>query len=944
MEMSAEQAYWLPISNPTSEIPVKIEVPAELLKVSLVNTSLKKLKYHLANFDKVVKVRTTPNAITKVQTVFNQMEAVVEQCSIDKKLFDIQLKESLLTYARLLDQIMSQDIVNIVTLCDVNESVNMSNCVNEKCSKCLEFETELIKKKDMIERDVFDKLSQPPTFNQLFELNELKAQSKVKDTIINKFKNKIKYLSRKDCVENVKKDIDELKIINIELEHSVAKLLSKNENLRKEREHLKSIFKYQFDSIKKTRVQSKEHSDSLIAQINAKSVENSNLNAQLQEKVFAIAALINELRKLKGKNVVDTAVSKPIATTLAPEMFKINLEPLLPKLLKNREAHKDYLKYTQEQAAFLREIVEQGRSLNPLDSVLDYACKYVKRIQELLMYIDQSCPSFIKPSEKLVAVTPMNKDKKVRFVDPLISSSNTQKSVDSNLTKDSNKPLFHSTGVKYSTGASGSKPSGNTKNNRISQPSSSNKTNKVEDQSRSVKSRKNKKNHVDKTECNDHVMQSMLNVNSISKLIRNALAKHSVSNAKFKSICAICNKCLFDANHDMCLIDYVNDVNACSKSKSKRNKKRKVWKPTGKVFTKIGYSWKPIVYSRRPKASRSVGSSSKSTSVESNTSNTKEPKQSWGSTIFDVPSSSLIDCRLSKLLCDLEVDFRKHTYFIQDLEVVDLLKGSKGLNLYTLSLENMMLASPICLLSKASKTKSWLWHRRLSHLNFDYITTLSKQGMVRGLPKIKYQKDHLCSAYALGKSKKHSHKPKAEDTIQEKLYLLHMDLCKPMRIQSINGRKYILVIVDDYSQFTWVKFLRSKDEVPAFTLHEYYEDVGISHQTAVARTPQQNDVVKRRNRTLLEAARTMLIFSNAPLFLWAEAVATACYTQNRSLIHKRYNKTPYELIHDQKPDLSFLHVFGALCYPNYDSEDLGKLKPKVDIGIFVGYALSKKAF
>ncbi|GJU55420.1 retrovirus-related pol polyprotein from transposon TNT 1-94 [Tanacetum coccineum] len=126
---------------------------------------------------------------------------------------------------------------------------------------------------------------------------------------------------------------------------------------------------------------------------------------------------------------------------------------------------------------------------------------------------------------------------------------------------------------------------------------------------------------------------------------------------------------------------------------------------------------------------------------------------------------------------------------------------SRDSNLYTLSMDNLLLSSPICLLSKASKTKSWLWHQRLSHLNFDYITSLAKQGLVRGLPKRKYQKDHLCSTCALGKSKKHSHKPKAEDSIQEKLYLLHMDLCKPMRIQSINGRKYILVIVDDYSQF-----------------------------------------------------------------------------------------------------------------------------------------------
>ncbi|GJR14201.1 retrovirus-related pol polyprotein from transposon TNT 1-94 [Tanacetum coccineum] len=187
----------------------------------------------------------------------------------------------------------------------------------------------------------------------------------------------------------------------------------------------------------------------------------------------------------------------------------------------------------------------------------------------------------------------------------------------------------------------------------------------------------------------------------------------------------------------------------------------------------------------------------------------------------------------------------------------------------------------------------------------------------KDLPKLKFEKDHLCSACALGKSSKKPHKPKSEDTNQEKLYLLHMDLCGPMRVASVNGKKYILVIVDDYSRFTWVKCLRSKDEAP--TLREYYEKVGISHETSVARSPQQNGVVERRNHTLIEAARTMLIYAKAPLFLWAKAVATACYTQNRSMIRRRHGKTPYELLHDKPPDLSYLHVFGALCYPTNDS-------------------------
>ncbi|GJS81193.1 retrovirus-related pol polyprotein from transposon TNT 1-94 [Tanacetum coccineum] len=232
----------------------------------------------------------------------------------------------------------------------------------------------------------------------------------------------------------------------------------------------------------------------------------------------------------------------------------------------------------------------------------------------------------------------------------------------------------------------------------------------------------------------------------------------------------------------------------------------------------------------------------------------------------------------------------------------------------------MMVSSPICLLSKASKTKSWLWHRCLSHLNFGAINHLARQGLVRGLPKLKFEKDHPCSACEMGKSKKKSHKPKSEYSNQEKLYLLHMDLCGPIRVASINGKKYILVIVDDYSRFTWVKCLRSKDEAPDFIIK-------------FIKMIQQNGVVERRNRTLIEAARTMLIYAKAPLFLWAEAVATACYTQNQSIIRLRHEKTPYELLHDKLPDLSFFHVFGALCYPTNYSKNLGKLQPKADIAM-----------
>ncbi|GKA66796.1 hypothetical protein Tco_0766604 [Tanacetum coccineum] len=243
----------------------------------------------------------------------------------------------------------------------------------------------------------------------------------------------------------------------------------------------------------------------------------------------------------------------------------------------------------------------------------------------------------------------MNKNKKVRFVEPVTSSCNIPTQTDSLKTNDSNKPLLTSTGVTPTTSASGSKPSGNTKNNRISRPPSSNQKNKVEEHLRKVKSSLNK-------------------MNSVSELVSNVHVKHFVRNANVESICAICNKCLFDANHDMCVIDYVNDVNVFSEIGYS-------WKPKGRTFTIVGNKFPLtritstkvvptketstnsvatptqgiLVYSRRPKATRFVGSSSKVKIVESKTSNSKEPKQSWGSTVSYIPSSSLNDCRLSKL-------------------------------------------------------------------------------------------------------------------------------------------------------------------------------------------------------------------------------------------------------------------------------------------------------
>ncbi|GJS62584.1 retrovirus-related pol polyprotein from transposon TNT 1-94 [Tanacetum coccineum] len=424
--------------------------------------------------------------------------------------------------------------------------------------------------------------------------------------VIKKLKERIKSLNGNMNEDKVKKDIEEIETINTELDHRVSKLIAENE-------HLKQTYKQLYDSIKPTRIRSKEQCDALVNQVNQKSVEIFDLNVSLQEKDLVITALKNELRKLKGKYLADNVVTKH---TIDLEMLKVDVEPIAPKLLNNRTAHSDYLRHTQEQAMILRE-------------------------------------------------------------------------------------------------------------------------------------------------------HSKLNVNS-------------------EHLCVKCGCCMLSDNHDLCVLNFINDVNTRVKSKSvKKNSKRKVWKPTGKVFKKIGYTWRPT-----------------------------------GQTFTIVGNVY----PLTRITTTAEVPLRKPT-----------------------TLES--------------------------------------------------------------------------DTPKPVVTLVYSRKPRNLKLITDNGTEFI-------NQ----------------TLREYYKKVGISHETSIARSPHQNGVVERRNRTLIEAARTMLIYAKAPLFLWVEAVATACYTQNRFIIRIRHGKTPYELLHDKLPDLSFFHVFGALCYLTNDSENLGKLQPKANIGIFIGYAPTKKAF
>ncbi|GJZ77813.1 hypothetical protein Tco_0642485 [Tanacetum coccineum] len=260
---------------------------------------------------------------------------------------------------------------------------------------------------------------------------------------------------------------------------------------------------------------------------------------------------------------------------------KVDLQNLSPCIKNNRDAHVDYLKVTQVHTDTLRGIVEQARALKPLDNALDYACKYAKRIQELLVCVCASCPSSKYVSDKLITVTPMNKTRRVRFADSNDTSNDkSQKQVSPQPEQTTSNSVLSSTGVSYFTEARGSKPRSNTKNDRILQTSRSNKKkNNVEDHPRIAKSSLNNSNRISKSICNLNVQQSVLNANS-------------------QLMCATCNECMFDSIHDLCVHDYLVDVNARVKSKSvksrnAKSKKKKMWKLTGKVYTNVGYRWKP---------------------------------------------------------------------------------------------------------------------------------------------------------------------------------------------------------------------------------------------------------------------------------------------------------------------------------------------------------------
>nr|GEX00171.1 retrovirus-related Pol polyprotein from transposon TNT 1-94 [Tanacetum cinerariifolium] len=534
--------------------------------------------------------------------------------------------------------------------------------------------------------------------------------------------------------------------------------------------------------------------------------EKDNIIRNLKEQVSKLndrlseADCIQDVKALDSKNL---ELTEHVTVLLEQnEHFKAENKKMLNHSLHALRTigmiHLDYLNHLKESVETVREIVEKGRIVNPLDNMLESACLYMKHSQELLEYVIDSCPKEFNPKDNKATSTPLIRKKQVTF-------------------------NVHTERVSSSTKASGSNPKSNTKNNRIMHAKSENKK-KVEDHPRTNKYRWIKVNQFDSSISSKLVV---INSNSASAI------PTEIRDLKFQTL-----------HH--------------------------------RLFINAGSTGHPLVFRLRLFKTYDEDRSKLKNFVKKFIGTVRFGNDHFGaimgygdyvigdSVIFRVYYMEGLGHNLFSVgkFCDfnLEIAFRKHSCFVRDMVGVDLLKGSRSTNLYTISVDEIIKSSPICLLSRASKNKSWLWHRRLNHLNFNTINDLARKDLVRGLPRLKFEKDHICSASQLGKSKKYSHKPKSKNTNVEVLHTLHMDLCGPMRVKSINGKKYILVIIDDYSRFSW-----------------------------------QNGVVEIRNRTLMEAARTMLIFLKALMF----------------------------------------------CGQN---EDLGKLQPNADVGIFVGYAPSRKGY
>nr|GEU45129.1 retrovirus-related Pol polyprotein from transposon TNT 1-94 [Tanacetum cinerariifolium] len=669
---------------------------------------------------------------------------------------------------------------------------------------------------------------------------------------------------------NTPSALNTINLLNQKLESKIVELEFQVVNYECEVSHLRTTYKNLFDSITSNR----EH-----AKLLNLIYENAQLRARMFENTF------ESMNTTSGKSVTPH-VDKPKLSVVNPHSKKLH-------------------------ASTSSHSVPQPREFNVV--------KHRNVISFEMFKINSSQTS-------KVDLVPNKKSSASIRTNPI---TNSQRHVTFKENVSSDTATASSTGLVHTAKTRRLHPKGNTRNDRVYFASKSSEVKKnvtVEDHRRTLLLFENQKTM--SFECDN--------------------IKLAFQNDKSEILCDTCKQCLVIANHDACLLSSMNALNSqtnnlCANVPSRANQKRhriQVWKPK-----QVGFKERIAPKPRLPRFSLKWSPSGRSfdlkgklvSSKETNcpnddkacTSNPQEPMRKW----FQIQLCFLAGLGHNLFLVgqfydvDLEVAFRRNTYFIRDLDGVDLLKAIV-LQIYTLSI-------------------SITWPQLLPYVSWPVQLLLSRGYGINdyptstSTPSTTLPKKILSPVYQSSNMLKNIFVPLVSKE-KAKEPLTHPKRTKDKTPEVIkNFLKKIFVRLQ-----APVIIVRTNNgtEFKNHVLKEYLDSVGITYETSAAKTPKQNGIVGRINRTLVEAARTMLIFSHAPLFLWAEAIATACYTQNCSIIYRHFNKTPYDLIQGKKLDISYLHVFGALCYLKNDRKDIGKLGAKGDIGFFIGNSANFVAY
>ncbi|GJW44896.1 hypothetical protein Tco_0073695 [Tanacetum coccineum] len=666
--------------------PVKL-VPRVLPTKSQVKINLYVLTQLFTEFDKTCKKRITPTGVTEgergfeqtkrcyltevipffktlkehfvgVQTalfkevkvmeeIFDQMNNEVDKNTVDKQCAEIVKKNLLIENENLIANCLSNQLLYDVekSRCldleaEMSKVHNESKHISKLEREYLNLQLKYQHLQESFDNDKSQTSQEAPDFNSFFKIKNLEHHIQENENMIRDLKALVSNVNDRSCEPYNANDVTDL--------------LEQNKHFRAEIEKVKQHYKELFESIKITRASTNEQTSSLLTQI-------EDLKAQLEGNL-----------KVATRSSVKTKV-------LAPSMYAIDVKPIPYPLKNNRSAHLTYINHLKENVETVREILEEARVVKPLDNALNYACQYTKLSQELLEYVIGTCPKSFNERDNKAPSTPVTRKKQVTFNDkPGTSSSNTQKHEVHQKVQQTNVPVIHSTGVNTSTEASGSKPRSNTKKNRILPAKTENKK-KVEDHPRTNKSVWTKVNRVD---------------SSIS-------SKRVVINLNSESVCKTCNKCLNSASHEMCVVNILNSVNATPTVKIVLNKGKQIWKPkgklsdnslnmtkrvwkaTGKLFADIGYQWRPT---------------GKKFTLEKLNCGDTDHLIVFGLRLFKTYDGESLK---AQELCekvhhdgnnhvDIEVAFKKHLCFVRNMDGVDLLKGWRITNLYTISVDEML--------------------------------------------------------------------------------------------------------------------------------------------------------------------------------------------------------------------------------------------------------------